>query len=249
MYYQIEGTNVRLAGSMHVVPAGAMLPAWVLEAYQWSEDLYLEASQEEAQKYYFQPAGDSSERRVSPDVWATLKSVWPANHPLGAFGAQKLWVIAMGLSLSGIPLLLGVENFVTKRAKADARLIQYLETGAEFSQLMDGVTDVDYARGFELLLSSSAQMRANNIADMYAAWTSGQLQAVVEAQQRSPLAQFPGVREIVFDRRNVLWLPRIIATLASNRRTLIVVGAGHLGGKNGLLCLLEGAGYRYSEVA
>jgi uncharacterized protein YbaP (TraB family) len=234
---------------MHLVPAGAMLPAWVPEAYQWSEDLYLEASQEEAQKYYFLPGGDSSERRFSPAVWAALKSGWPANHPLGALGPQKSWLIAMVLGLSGVPLLLGVENFVTQQAKADARQIQYLETGAEFSQLIDGVTDADYARGFSAILAGDAQTRTKSLADMYAAWTSGQLDVVVEAQQRSPLAQFPGVCEIIFDRRNLLWLPRIIASLGSNKRTLILVGAGHLAGEKGLLRLLEGAGYRCSELA
>jgi uncharacterized protein YbaP (TraB family) len=249
MYYQIVGTQVRIAGSMHLVPAGATLPQWVSDAYCWSEDIYLEANQKEAQKYFLLQAGDSSESRVSVDVWAALKSIWPETHPLGALGPQKLWVIAIGLSLSGIPLALGVENFVTAQAEADGRGIQYLESGAEFSQLMDDVTETDYARGFEWLLHSTAETRARNIAEMYRAWASGQLQAVVEAQQHSPLAQFPGIREIVFERRNRLWLPRIVATLASNKRTLIVVGAGHLGGERGVLRMLEDEGYRWANVA
>ena len=39
MYYELVGTNVRLAGSMHAWPAEAGqqdLPAWIWAAYQWS---------------------------------------------------------------------------------------------------------------------------------------------------------------------------------------------------------------------
>src|SRR5690348_5272137 len=104
MYYQIVGTQVRIAGSMHLVPAGTTLPQWVSDAYRWSEDLYREANSEEAQKHFFLQSGDSSEFRVSAAVWTALKSIWPATHPLGALGPQKLWVIAIMLSLAGIPL-------------------------------------------------------------------------------------------------------------------------------------------------
>lgn len=236
MYYQIAGTNVRLAGTMHLVPAATTLPPWIQQAYQWSEDLYLEADTEEAKRYFLLPPGDSSERQVPAALWSALRSLWPANHPLGALGPQKRWVIAIGLSLSGIPLQFGVENWITDRAKVEGRVIQYLETGAEFSQLMDTVSDAEYERGFSAILVSDAQTRAKAIAEMYAAWTSGQLQAVVEAQQRSPLSQFPGVREIVFDRRNRLWLPRIIARMGSTRRTLILVGVRGISGENTACC-------------
>jgi uncharacterized protein YbaP (TraB family) len=241
VYYQIENTNVRLAGSLHLVPAGKTLPNWILEAYQWSEDLYLEANDADTAKLALLPSGESWERRLPAAIWTSIKAAWPAHQP--PLGPQKPWFIAMVLGMSGIPLLLGVENFIKARAKADSRCIQYLETVGEFSQLMEGVTDADYARAFAVVLANDAQTRGQNIADMYRAWMSAQVDAVEMIARQSPLGQFPVVREIIFDRRNLLWLPRIVATLGTNRRTVVFVGAGHLGGPNGLLALLGRAGH------
>jgi len=45
MYYEIVGTNARLAGSLHQWPADSGtgdLPHWVWDAYRWSEKIYLE---------------------------------------------------------------------------------------------------------------------------------------------------------------------------------------------------------------
>jgi hypothetical protein len=57
------------------------------------------------------------------------------------------------------------------------------------------------------------------------------------------MEQVPAVREIIFDRRNALWLPRIVAMLRTKLRTVIFVGAGHLDGTNGLPALLAQAGH------
>src|SRR5258708_35371917 len=52
MYYQIEGSNVRLAGAMHFVPAGAMVPKCVMDAVQARGDVFTEAT-----KAYVRPDG------------------------------------------------------------------------------------------------------------------------------------------------------------------------------------------------
>src|SRR6266481_10175431 len=61
MYYKIDGSNVRLAGSMHFVPAGAMVPQWIMDAYQWSEDVFIEANKDDLRTDGFLPLGQSSE--------------------------------------------------------------------------------------------------------------------------------------------------------------------------------------------
>jgi uncharacterized protein YbaP (TraB family) len=58
----------------------------------------------------------------------------------------------------------------------------------------------------------------------------------------SRLAQFPALRGVMFEARNRIWLPKILDVLRTDRRTIIYVGAGHLGGEVGLLSLLDSAG-------
>lgn len=53
--------------------------------------------------------------------------------------------------------------------------------------------------------------------------------------------------KLFIDDRNKKWVPQIRESLAS-KRTFIAVGAGHLGGPNGLIRLLEKEGYTLSPV-
>jgi TraB/PrgY/gumN family len=179
---------------------------------------YLEENRNDAQRHTLLPIGESSEQRVPAELWATIKAAWPESQ--GALGRQKLWLIAISLGFSGVPSQHGVEHFITERAKGDSRIVRYLETGAEFSQLMDSMADIEYHKAFAVILRSNAQTRAQSINDMYWAWMSGRVDRLMETLQKSPMAQFPMLREMIFDRRNWLWLPRIVAILVTRRPTV-----------------------------
>ena len=49
------------------------------------------------------------------------------------------------------------------------------------------------------------------------------------------------------DTRNEKWIPKIVAYVTSNN-TFIAVGAGHLGGVNGIIRLLESEGYNLTPI-
>ena len=51
-----------------------------------------------------------------------------------------------------------------------------------------------------------------------------------------------GLRAAMIDRRNENWVSTIESLLPSSQNTLIVVGAGHLAGDQGLLSLLRRRG-------
>ena len=84
---------------------------------------------------------------------------------------------------------------------------------------------------------------------MYEAWITGDVEEIGAVMARISMAQFPEVQKVIFERRNCNWLPRIAATLSTRKRTLIIVGAGHLAGTSGLLPLLQRAGYEVSPIA
>jgi uncharacterized protein YbaP (TraB family) len=233
---------------MHFVPAGGMVPQWVIEAYDWSEDIYFEANEGDLPRYALLPTGQSSESKLTPTLWADVKDRWPPNHPYGAVGPQKLWFIAIVLALSGIQLAYGVENLIKERARADSRAIKYLESVGEFAQLLDSIPDADYALAFPLILGNSGDARTRYITEAYKAWVSGNVEALTAAMQASPLTRFPSLRSAIFDARNNLWLPRIINMLGSKKRTVVFIGAGHLGSPTGLLALLSRAGHDVSPV-
>jgi uncharacterized protein YbaP (TraB family) len=49
------------------------------------------------------------------------------------------------------------------------------------------------------------------------------------------------------EERNKNWVPKI-ATFIAQKKTFIAVGAGHLGGPNGLIRLLEQKGYTLTPI-
>lgn len=55
------------------------------------------------------------------------------------------------------------------------------------------------------------------------------------------------MQDILLDNRNKNWIPKIIK-FAEEKPSFIAVGAGHLGGPNGIISLLKQAGYRLSPV-
>lgn len=248
MYYQVERTNVRILGSMHLVPAEHPdLPGWVWSAYEWSELLAFEHDIALVPWVMNLPDGQTLDNRLPPFLLERLKAAWPANSPQGRLRNQKLWVVAIGLPLQQVKLVAGVEFQLTKRAKAEKKPVFYLETVAEFAALADGIDDGRYTRLIELTLNSLSQCE-QLFRDMYAAWLSQRIHAIEQVLPRTVLAADPIVRSAAIDQRNQAWIPKIVEGLQSPKRILIAVGALHLAGPTGLLALLEKRGYQVSPV-
>ena len=62
------------------------------------------------------------------------------------------------------------------------------------------------------------------------------------------LADVPSIADRVITRRNHNWLPKIEALVQSNQTYFVVVGAGHMGGPDGLLTLLRQRGYKIEQL-
>jgi uncharacterized protein YbaP (TraB family) len=59
---------------------------------------------------------------------------------------------------------------------------------------------------------------------------------------------YPELQEKIVDERNRRWLPQIEKFLQRGEETLVVVGAAHLVGKNGVIELLRRRGYRLEQM-
>jgi uncharacterized protein YbaP (TraB family) len=150
----------------------------------------------------------------------------------------------MILGTSGVQFWNGVEPLINQCAQNDGRAIGYLEDVGEFAGLLDAIPAADYERSIRLTLNNPVAARAAIVANIYKAWLEGDAEVVLTAMQASAMNQFPTIRSAMLDARNALWLPRIIAMAGSPKRTLIFVGAGHLGGANGIAAMLTRAGYQ-----
>jgi uncharacterized protein YbaP (TraB family) len=77
----------------------------------------------------------------------------------------------------------------------------------------------------------------------YAAWIAGDFQEIERISSLQWLHRFPTVRHAVISARNALWLPTIRKIVQSaTDPVLVLVGAAHLGGSDGLVPQLTAEG-------
>ena len=84
----------------------------------------------------------------------------------------------------------------------------------------------------------------SNLDELIAAWRTGDertLDRLVVADMRE---RYPAVYRALLINRNRAWLPRVEALFESPETELVLVGAAHLVGPDGLLAQLTGRGYR-----
>ena len=84
-------------------------------------------------------------------------------------------------------------------------------------------------------------------ADMIKAWRRGDAETV-NRMLREEFQDFPSLAGRLIDLRNRNWLSKIDGYLRSGKTYFVVVGAGHMGGPNGLLALLRGRGYTIEQL-
>ena len=82
-----------------------------------------------------------------------------------------------------------------------------------------------------------------------AAWRIGDLHALEQILLNDARADDPASFELLFTQRNRDWLPKIQQLFGNQQRELILVGAGHLPGQDGVLALLKAAGYQVEHFA
>ena len=117
--------------------------------------------------------------------------------------------------------------------------------GLETIQLqMDLVNDVPYDEQIKLLLEglTTNNSEYNNMLDCYLKKDINKLGELMNDAELSP--EFYSNFLV---KRNQNWLP-LISKLAQEKPIFIAVGAGHLPGEQGVLKLLQGAGYTVTSI-
>ena len=86
-----------------------------------------------------------------------------------------------------------------------------------------------------------------SVDDMVDAWSRGD----VERGERlflESMRDYPELKAKLLDERNRNWLPQIDQFLKQDEDILVVVGAAHLVGKEGVIELLKARGYQLEQM-
>jgi uncharacterized protein YbaP (TraB family) len=256
--WTIQGKHntVYLAGSVHALPKGhAEFPPALERAYAAAEAIVMEVDLDdlnpiEAVEFITTkgtlPAGQTLEQIVGEKYSSVAALAASLEVPEVAIAKLEPWAAAMvltqfALTKSGFEAELGIDMQLVARARTDGKTIDGLETVADQLSVFD---DRTFAEQTQFLLDSAndAPELSNDLDRLVAAWRNGDL-AALEKEFLKERARTPALYDALLGARNRKWVPQIEALLDDDRDYLVVVGALHFVGSDGLLELLRKAGH------
>jgi hypothetical protein len=192
--------------------------------------------------------GDSLRNHVDPRTYAYLRRFFALlNISEEKFSRFRPWLIDLMLgSPSSEHFELGVEKFLARRAQANSKPVSGLESSVEHNSFFVGLSDRE-AEALLLILFINAGHGSAGKTDLVQAWRRGDAEALSRSIHES-FRDFPSLGERLLDIRNRNWIPKIESYLRSGKTFFVVVGAGHMGGPNGLLSLLRARGCKIEQL-
>jgi uncharacterized protein len=257
--WEVKGKHntIYLLGSVHMLKvADSALPAAALHAYAMSKFLVMELDLngvgaesllESGAELETLPEGQSLADAAGPQLYAKLLV---RAQPLGLepeiLSHFQPWFAALmlqqfELAKSGFDPAAGVDEQFAVLAQADHKPIIGLET-------------IDEQLGFFAHLSLEQQREFLRSTLQDSATAESEADAVVQAWQRGDTVKLeqllreetnesPELYRLLTTERNRRWLPKITQLLNSDDNYLVIVGALHLIGHDGVIELLQRQGY------
>jgi hypothetical protein len=253
--WELHGKHntVFLLGSIHVLrPGDYPLSPAVMQAYASSKSLVMEINLADMDMEQMQaemlasamlPEGKSLPAVLGPKRYSRAESLArDVGVELATFDQFAPWFAAEAISQLqllqlGFQPTSGVEMYFLERARNDGKSIAGLETMHDQIALFEGLSMDAQA---EYLVSSLEQAHElpKQVDDMVHAWQRGDT-AWFDDQLKSELGRDPVLYQSVLAARNRKWIPKIEALLNDDKNYLVIVGTGHLVGRNSVIDLLK----------
>jgi uncharacterized protein YbaP (TraB family) len=156
-----------------------------------------------------------------------------------------MMLTALQVQEAGLDTGLGLDKYFFDKAAAAKKPIVGLETAESQIDRFDRMPEPVQ----EQLLRSTIEdldTQSKELTGMVAAWQRGDA-ASLEQTLLGAFRKFPAAYQSLIVERNNNWMPQMDTCLASASPCLVVVGAAHLVGPDGLLALLQRKGYRIEQ--
>jgi len=262
--WKVEGgqNNVYILGSIHLLKKdSATIKPVIDEVFNKAQRLVFEIdipneTPEKTQRLMMQKGvnldGKMLQDKVSKETFQ-LATIWANSLGLDikTLTPLKPWLagltmLVVQLQKLGYDPSLGIDRQLAQRASPANKPVSGLETTAFQFDLLDGLPPEMQEM---MLRQSVAEMEQldKTVDEMVSAWRSGDAAAAEKLFLQS-MTEYPELREKLLDERNRNWLPKIEEFINSGEDTLVVVGAAHLVGKNGVIELLKGRGYKVEQM-
>lgn len=261
--WRVKGphSTVYLLGSIHILKTNDYpLPQPVQDAFAASRTVMFEtdldkmdepAKQRDLAEHALLPPGVTLSNVLSQDTYRKFRrEVQRLGLTPDLFDRTKPYVAAMTLEVLALKELGysaedGIDRYFLEHARNQGKRVLSLEP-VEFQ--FDLVTSMPDGEAEQLVRNTLQDI--NNLrevsGELWLAWRTGDADKLDELVRRSMLGA-PETFERDIIARNLQWLPRIEELLQSRGTAMMIVGAGHLVGPQGIVELLKAKGYRVTQ--
>ncbi|HEY0661351.1 MAG TPA: TraB/GumN family protein [Lysobacter sp.] len=196
----------------------------------------------------------------------TLTTVLPAvlreklGRLLGADGsiakldAYEPWFVNLSLMLGmsqamGFQPDQGLDQHLMARAATAGKPVAGLETIDAQLKLLDSSPLPEQIKGLQDFLDNPTEM-PGKLTELHDAWRNGDVAKLGQIAIEEMREKTPETYQLINVQRNDAWLPQVSAMLdaAKTGDTLVVVGALHLLGDDGIVEKLRGKGYTVERI-
>ena len=261
---QSDTNTVYLLGSIHVL-AEEYYPLTRSFSYAYynsrkiifevdPEILFSPKTSKQNEKYATFQDGRTLKSVLSPGTYRLLKKkLTTLGIDIKDVQKFKPWIVYLTMSGtvdSSIDFRpdLGIENYFYRMAKDAGKPTGGLETLQDQLNVFDTLPmKVQDALLKESLALTDSKKREKAFLHMVKSWHQGNLDGLEELVDT--FKTYPLYYKNLLVKRNKNWVPQIEEFLTEEKNVLVIVGAAHLPGEDGLLNLLTEKGYELERVS
>lgn len=256
-----KGNELYLGGTIHVLKKEDYpLPPEYTRAFKKADKLVLEANVELAKTPEYSkkmtsmlsyPPGKSLKNTIKKETYYALKKyLADRNIPIESFEQytpQMIVLIVTVMELKKIGMVdIGVDEYFYQKAKKKGKSREYFET---IDEQLEFIRTMGQGSEDAMLLSTMRDMQRmqSMINTLKTAWLNGDEDKLVSIGLTDMMRDYPETYQSLLVNRNNKWIPRIEKMLRDKQVEIILVGALHLVGEDGLLQQLRNKGYKVKK--
>lgn len=263
MWQVQKGDNVLyLGGTIHVLSEDDYpLPAEFNRAYEQAEVVVLETdaaglsspvAQRQMMSVMTYLDGSTLRDHVSRSTWRKLEQhAVSRGIPLGALQQFKAGMVAITLTVLELQHLgiasAGVDQHFANRAAQDGKPIDELETVSQQINFLSKLGEADPDLAIRYTLRDLKRL-PSIFRTMKRQWRSGDVNGLQQSTLAPLRAEFPAIYDMLLVQRNRDWIPKLELMLDTSEVEMVLVGALHLVGEEGLLLELAEKGYLVTSL-
>lgn len=263
--WRVDGASnsIYLLGSIHLLrQQDHPLHTAIDAAYEVADVVVMELDMDDLDPVYTQSAFNRAGVMTDGTTLRDLMGEGPyamaeeaaavVDIPLDMLAQTEPWLAAINVELMalyriGFDPTLGVEMTITNRATSDGKPIEGLETVDEQLAFLDGLP-LEAQREMLLQTLTESAGLAESIDGMIDAWHHGDVETL-ERDLLGTIEQQPELNAALLVNRNRRWAETIAGWVDDDRNYLIVVGALHLIGDEGVPSLLTDRGIGIHQLS